>query len=364
MNKLLKRIVVLTIFVLLLMWSKVYATTPTLEQIVNAFNNCSTVKEYATYGSIWNASSNENKLTISVTANNTTTNLEYTLEGSILNANFSQDEAFTGLAVTIVLTDSIGQLHGYSDGELFTTLNSDEISSYSIENEGFEAKEIANKNYQIKIDISKKIPVTNVSDVYIEVSDLQDLKNYISGDGSAEKSKGNIWFNKSGYDGENTLLIAEKENLTENTYKSILSIIEVMFDSSRASDYFKSNYSGISIGNKEFTGVKIEINPTKTEFESRLIPSDSGYKFIRITIDKNMINTAINGTNKNIEEVKKSDTTNKESDSSIKKQDNTLSSEKLPQTGVNMNILSVTTIVTMFVSLFFYKRYRSYKDIK
>lgn len=370
MRKLLKGIIILTILILVSMGVKVYAATPTLEQIANAFNNCSTVKEYATYGSVWNATSNGNKLTISVTANSSTTNLEYTLEDSILSANFSGDDAFTGLAVTIVLTDSIGQLHGYSDGELFTTLNSDKISSYTIENEGFEARETSDKNYQIKIDISKKIPLIDVSNVYIEVSDLQDLKDYISGDGSAEKSKGNIWFNKSGYDGENTLLIAEKDNLTDNTYKSILSIIEVMFDSSKASDYFKTNYSGISVGNKEFTGFKIEINPTKTELEERLIPSNSGYKFARITIDKSLVNSAMNGTDKNTEnkevddKIDNSNNINKESSNSIKEQDNTLPSGKLPQTGVNMTLTIISILTITLIAIIMYKKYNNYKDIK
>ena len=339
MSKLIKKIKVLTIFILLLIGIKVYAATPTLEQIANTFNNCSTAKEYAAYGSIWNATSNGNKLTVSVAANDTTTNLEYTLEDSILSANFSGDDAFSGLAVTIVLTDSIGQLHGYSDGELFTTLNSDKISNYTVENEGFEIKEMSNKDYQIKIDISKKIPLIDVSKDYIEVSDLQESKRYIAGDGVVERSKGNIYFNKYGYDGKNTLLIAEKDNLTDNTYKSILSIIEVMFDSSKASDYFKTNYSGMSVGNKEFTGFKIEINPTKTSFEEKIIPS-SGYKFARITINTSLVNSAMANT------------------------DNTSPSEKTPQTGLNLTLPIVSAIAIVLIAIISYKTYKNYKTKK
>lgn len=363
MNKLLKGIVILTIFALILMCSKVYAATPTLEQIVNTFNNCSTVKEYASYGSVYNASSNGNKFTIAVTANNTTSNVEYTLENTILSANFSGNDAFTGLFVTMILVDSIGQLHGYSDGELFTTLNSDKISSYSIENEGFEAKEISDNNYQIKIDISKKIPLIDVSDAYIEISDLQDLKQYIAGDGSAEKSKGNIWFNKSGYHGENTLLIAEKEGLTNNTYKSILSIIEVMFESSKVSDYFSSNYSGISVGNKEFTGFKIEINPTKTEFEEKLIPSDNGYKFARITIDKNLVNSSIKDLNNEENDEQNKELDNKSDPKLTKKDTTTITARKLPQAGISMNIVFVILVITI-ITIVFYKKYNNCKDIK
>ena len=118
------------------------------------------------------------------------------------------------------------------------------------------------------MDITKKIPLVDFSNTYIEVSDLQDLKKYISGDGSAEKSKGNIWFNKSGYDGEYTLLVAEKGNLTENTYKSVLSILEVMFDNDKVIQHFKNNYPNISTGDKEFKGFNIKVNPKeKTQWE-------------------------------------------------------------------------------------------------
>lgn len=353
MRKLVKEITILTILILVSMGVKVYAATPTLEQIANAFNNCSTVKEYATYGTVWNATSNGNKLTISVTADNTTKNLEYTLENSILSANLSGNFTFAILAANNVLIDSIGQLHGYSDGELFSTLNSDKISSYTIENEGFEID-----NFQIKIDISKKIPLIDFSNVYIEVSDLQDLKDYITGDGSAEKNKGNIWFNKSGYDGENTLIIAEQNSLTDNTYKSILSIIEVMFDSSKASDYFKTNYSGISDGNKEFAGFKIEINPIKTEFEELLLPSDSGCEFARITIDKDLVNSAIDGkinNTENKEEYKKtynSNDTEIENSNSAEEQDNTLSQGDVPQTGLNMALPIVSIIIITVIACY------------
>lgn len=337
MKKLIIGIFIFIVFISMFICKSVYAATPTLDEIANKFNNCDTVKEYATLGSVWKATSNGNKLNISVTANSATTNLEYTLSGSILSANFSGDDAFTGLAVTMVLTDCIGQLHGYSDGELFTTLNSDKIASYTVENEGFEAKETSDKNYQIKIDISKKIPLIDVSDVYIEVSDLQDLKSYISGDGSAEKSKGNIWFNKSGYDGENTLLVAEKENITENTYKSILSIIEVMFNSNKASNYFKSNYSAMSIGNKQFKGFKIEINPTKTEWEEKLIPADSGYQFVRITIDKSEASKAFTNSTSTTETV---DNENKVANISI-----------MPRTGEEQNPFLIILYILITVAI-------------
>ena len=358
MNGKIKVVGVFTLIILFFIGINSYAVTPTLEQIVNKFNNCSTVKDYASKGSVWKATNEENKIITSVTTNDKTIEWEYNLEGSILKAEFSGENAFSGLILCETLTDCIGQLNGYSEGELYSTLNSDKIQDYSVENEGFEIKKTSDGTFKVQIDISKKIPLIDVCDSYIEVSDLEGIKNFISGDGSAEKSKGKIWFNKSGYDGKNTILIAEEGELTENTYKSILSIIEVMFDSSKAADYFKENYPQILTGNKEFDGFKIEVNPTKTEFEEKLIPEDSGYRFIRITVDKEIANKGINGSSY----TEKENTTYSEEKNIIKK-DNTTSNNKLPKAGKNIVVIS-SIIGFMIILLVNYRKYNKFKIIK
>lgn len=331
MKKYIRGVFVIVLAIVMIVGTNVYAATPTLEQIVDTFNNCKTVKEYATMGAVWTASCSDNKINISAVANKTTTNYEYTLENSILTANFEgTDEILGGCVITMVLADSIGQLHGYDDGDLFATFNSEEVSSYTLESHGFELKQLSEESCEIKIDISKKIPLIDTSNMYIEVGDLENLKQYISGDGFAEKSKGDVYLNKSGYDGENTLLIAEKGDLTQNTYKSILSVLEVMFESEKACDYFKPNFSDISVGNKEFTGFKIEVNPSKTEFEEKLIPDDRGYKFIRITIDKNLAMEAIKvDTNSN----------------------NNQSNEELPKAGIEFNYATALNIILVFACM-------------
>lgn len=368
MNKTIKKITILTVLIIILLTnSKVYAVTPTLEQIVDKFNNCSTVKQYANSNYIWKATNSENKITLSATANGSTIEYEFVLQGSILSANFSQEEALSGLMFTSLLVDCIGQLHGYSDGEMFTTMQSDKIINYTVENEGLEIKKTSDDNCQVNIDISKKIPLIDVSNEYIEVDDLQEYKKFISDGGFANLSKGNIWFNKSGDDGENTVLIAEKEKLTENTYKSLLSIIEVMFDSKKSVDYFKSNYSGISVGNKEFTGFKIEVNPVKTETEEKLIPSNSKYEFIRVTINKNLASSAINGTNnenKNTDNINNVDNTNSTNNNiNNNKQengkDNTLSVDNMPKTGVNTILPIVGILVITMLAWIVYVKYKN-----
>ena len=352
-----------------------YGEDITLDQITQKFNNCSTVKKYAEQGYTLSATNTENKINVLYKSEeeNIEYNYEYNLEGTVLSAEFSGDDDFEGMMTAIILVDSIGQLHGYEDGELFATLNAEGIRGYTVENEGFEAKEIEEGKYQIKVDISKKIPLIDISKEYFKVSDLEDLKDFISEDGSADARKGNVRFNKSGYDGENTLIIAEKNELTESAYKSVLSIIEVMFGDNKASEYFQTNYPEFGL-DKEFTGIKIEVNPTKTEFEEDIVPEDSGYKFARITINKNLVISEINkneddpGTQMN--EVENNTIIVNETNIAINTANITNTSDNntkvpsiLPNTGDSFKIF-ILAITFILVGVISYEKYLKYKDIK
>ena len=299
MKKVFKIVFALLLSVIFIDTTNVYAETPTLDKIAETFNKSSMVERYAEAGQTLKATSGENKISVTIVSDSTKSDetgpaialYEYNLNGTILSGEVLMSDSGEGMMsyiIWIMLVDSVGQLHGYDDGELFTTLNSDDIVNYSLEKEGYEIKEKRENVYEAKVDISKKIPLMDMSDTYIEVSDLEDMEKFISGDGSAELNKGNVWFNKSGHDGDYTVLVAEKGNLTSNAYNSILSILTVMFGSSAAADYFEANYPNIGSETKEFKGIKIEVNPTKTEFESKLIADDSGFKFMRIKIDKDV----------------------------------------------------------------------------
>lgn len=298
MKKIINVIYTLIIVVLLFIQLNVHAEIPTLEQISLSFNNSPTVQEYAQYGTIWKAEKNGEKIIITCSSTGSpTVNYEYLLNGNILSSNITgtEDEILKQIIIATILTDSIGKLHGYDYEETYSTLNSEQMMTYNVEEQGFEIKAISTNSFQVKIDISKKLQLLDFSDTYIKVSDLENLKNYISGDGSAEKRVGNVWFNKSGSNGKNVVLIAEKDNLTTNSYNSLLSILEVMFNSTDVVKYFKGNYYPVFIGDKEIRGIKVEVNPTKTDFEEALIPSDSEFIFVRITIDKNEVKNALNG---------------------------------------------------------------------
>lgn len=343
MKKIINITIILLICMLCFLSSGVYATSITLDEIVNKFNTSSIVDDYKNAGGNIKAIKESNSIKVEVTASGKTENVELLLNGNILSIEIDKTEesAFVKSYVTSSIIDIIGQLHGYKEGEVSQTLNSEKASNYTIDNEGYEIEEISTNKFKIKVDITKKIPLVDFSSTYIEVSDLESLKEYISGDGSAEKSKGNIGFNKSGYDGEYTLLVAEKGNLTENTYKSVLSILEVMFNNDKVLDYFKNNYPNISSGDKEFKGFNIKVNPTdKTEWEENLIPSDSGYKFMRITIDKELAISSSTGTDK-VENVT-SDKNNSQTQT-----ENKIDIDTLPRTGEEINVFLIVLYIVV-----------------
>lgn len=287
-----KKILIIAFLLLFMGITNVMAeTAPTLNQIVERFNNSKTVKGFEEGGTKYEASISNNNIIVKVTSTNESKTVEFIVNNNIISTTINNDD-FIGMFAIMIITDAIGTLHGYEEGAVNDTLNSEEFIDYRLETEGIELIPNENEKLDFKIDISKKIPLVDVTNVYIGVEDLDDLKEFISGNGSAESSKGNVWFNKSGYNGDNTVLIAEKNNLTQNAYLSLISIIDVMFDSTKVLNYFKENYSSLN-GNKEFTGFKIELNPVKNQRENSLIPDDEGYEFMRVTIDKNAVNELV-----------------------------------------------------------------------
>lgn len=240
----------------------VNAEDVTLLQVADSFNNCDTVTSYKQYNMDWNAKAEGNKLILTIKSDENNASVEYTLEGSILGASFSEEEALNGLTATVILTDAIGKIHGYEDGELLETLNSDAITNYTIENEGFSIVQLENGGYEIKIDINKKMPLADMSEVYVTEQDLSDFeRDILQSDegGSFSGSKGPLRYSVSNY-GEVIIYIGERDGLTERAYNSIISIIDVIDDSKESSEYFRQNYSGISEGDKSFGDYKISLN--------------------------------------------------------------------------------------------------------
>lgn len=263
----------------------------TLQQIADKINSSKIVLEQKELGQTTVAKTDNNSITITTaTEGFDNTELQFTLTGNILSADVDLSHAVQAM----LLVDSIGQIHGYSDGETYSTQNSEAFLNYTLEKEGVKSTDINADTFTLQIDITKKFPLVDFGSAYIEVSDLEEKKDYIFGGGSGQDSKGNItFFYKNGYiDGYDhevtSLVIGEKEELTENTYKSLMSILEVMFNGKEVLTYFQSNYPDFSHGDKAFSGFKIEIDPVQNEWENSVLGGQY-LSAVRITIDKETI---------------------------------------------------------------------------
>lgn len=274
----------------------VNAKTPSLDEIVKTYNNMEMIKNYANMGASWVATTSDNKLIVTTSSDGLTpTSTEFILEGNILSTSASGDQAFSSALVGNSVVDAVQIIQGYKEGEIYPSLNSKLILNYTLEKEGIELK-VSDTEYSLKLDISKKVPLLDLSNEYFFKEDLESFKDYLSGDGSAEGTKGNVYYHKSGYGNDVKLIVAQKNELTEPTYKSIVTLIEVIFNDIEAPSYFVKNYPYLS-GNKDFDGCKIEINPVKSNDEIRLFKDSPEYKFVRITIDREAFKKSYTGLN-------------------------------------------------------------------
>lgn len=100
----------------------------------------------------------------------------------------------------------------------------------------------------------------------------------------------NIFFYKTDNKDSVSFILAEKEYLSEDTYSSLLAIIETMFDKEVLS-YFKANYKNVE-HSKSFQGFNIELNPPLQAWEDDLLESFHG-KYVRVTINREEVTEAL-----------------------------------------------------------------------
>ena len=281
--------IVLAFFMVMLLQSYTFAETKThtLGEIVEKFNNSNAVKSYKEYGELIATIDEEKSNVISITLAKDEEKLifNYELEGSILSCEFSETEIMQAF-ITSMLADSIGQLNGYEDGELYDTLNSEEILNYTVENEGFEIKKNEGK-YSIKIDINKKIPLVDFSDFYLKPEEFENTKRLIeSGEFGNETGKTlKMSYNLILSEDENYIYMGEENETTESTYNSILSAIEVMYGD-EVVEYFKSICPEISDVDYFNEGFTIE---TDVELAPEEYSIFEGSKVVLVTIDNQYI---------------------------------------------------------------------------
>ena len=285
-------------FISLSAFGNVYAAKNSLETLSKTFNSCSTVTKYKDSNYVMESKVSGNKLIVNSKFNEESKTYEFTLKDSILSI---KTKDMSALFIATILTDCAGQLNGYKDGELFDTLNSDEIADYTLAKEGFEIKTVSEGEYEISIDIDKKLPLVDLSNVYIKPADLDILKNIVdSGEpGGTTGNKTKMSYNVSISDTV-VIYIGERDKITESTYNSILSVIEVIFGENEKNN-FASKYPAMKDENTTFDKYTIEVDLLDSE-----VSLPEGSKITKVTIK----DTSVKDNESDIVTIEKSEATN------------------------------------------------------
>lgn len=272
----------------------VNAAIITIDEVVDKFHNSTMAK----------TSPNE----LRVTYTDTHFFISEILEGPDKHVTFTRTENILSITIdnndtesvaklpkVVNLIDVVGQLHGYKEGELANTFNSNKISDYTLSKEGLEVTTQSTGRQIIKLDITKKVPLIEYKNLSFEKDDFTKNKEDIAKTGSYTGTKGNLYLAKTFTNNQYKITIGERFALTKCSYNSLLAILEIIFeDNEVVLAYFKKYYPEITSENKSFSGISIEINPQKTTQEQKAMPEEHSYYIMRITINKDTIIAAAN----------------------------------------------------------------------
>ena len=253
----------------------------TLNDILNNFNNSENINQLRETSEV-NANINNNVLTIDVTTDGTTTSYLFTLENRDLVYEINANDLTSNL-LFLVICDNIGQFHGLEVNEVANYLSSIDLTTTAVN--GITLTQLENGNYQTRINIDTKIDTSSLNTMYIELSDLESYRDFIEGSGTAQLEKGNLMFYKEGNNITATILIGEKDSLTNLSYNSILSVIELLYPNDL--ENFKTSYP--SLETISFDRYTITTNPELTgTLETLYGQYQDEYQFVLIEIDRSL----------------------------------------------------------------------------
>ena len=253
----------------------------TLNDILNNFNNNENINQLRETSEV-NANINNNILTIDVTTDGTTTSYLFTLENRDLVYEINANDLTSNLLL-LVICDNIGQFHGLEVNEVANYLSSIDLTTTAVN--GITLTQLENGNYQVRINIDTKIDTSSLNTMYIELSDLESYRDFIEGSGTAQLEKGNLMFYKEGNNITATILIGEKDSLTNLSYNSILSVVELLYPNDL--ENFKTSYP--SLETISFDRYTITTNPELTgTLETLYGQYQDEYQFVLIEIDRSL----------------------------------------------------------------------------
>lgn len=258
----------------------------TTKDIADAFNADSQIEIYRGYGMTIEASGTEKGLTIRIESTDFEGNpdvreLKYDFDGKILSGKFEGEDSFTGAFYSARLADVIETKLGFDPGDFTLMMNTDEIQDYTVDKDGFELNSDGD-TLEIKIDTTRKATPVDLSDKYVTVEELEDVREYLI-NGSGTEIAGYVKLFTMCEDdaaGEYLILVSQKNGLGENAYKSVLSALEVILGSDAAED-FAANCKDLT---KEGTygDYTVDVDPELDDFLSSF-DSDENYQIAMIT---------------------------------------------------------------------------------
>lgn len=279
---------VLTIFVALIAANPVNAKTTTLEDVAKAFNESKSIKsigELLEWKSISASYVEEepNVLSISITDNEDfSSSISYELNGNILSYDHLVEDNYL---TAYLVAESVNQVKGRKDGETLENINmfADEFEEFTVEGDGFELNQ-NDSYYSVKIDINKGITLLDVKSFYLKPTDFEIVKRIID-----NKTMGNqtgkatiLAYDVIIDDDKIEIFMGEDGELGDSAYRSILSVIEVIYGK-RGVEYFKDKYSSFDEGNVDYDGFALYVDYDIDDVEETVF---NGTAVAKLTIDR------------------------------------------------------------------------------
>lgn len=266
--------------------------TTTLQAIADQLKTSAIITQYTQTGYTIAVTASANRLTFTI--NNSTTGIQnkvvdMTLNGNTLIGSAPSDDTLAPILFMAVV-DSTQQLLGKIEGESIPTLNSTEIKTYTLSTNHIEVSNVDN-TYTLKFNINTPITLigNSTTNNALTAANFTGNESVMKGDGNliVDSNDGTIKLMKSGTGNAATILIFEKNSLTDNAYKSFVAGLTIMYSDTVATS-FSTDYTSFSDGDRIIGAYNIDIDPNLSTADQATATAGN-YKVVKITIDKTKI---------------------------------------------------------------------------
>ena len=254
-----------------------------LEQLATNFSNSefvSTLRE--SYESV-NVATTTNELVVTIVGTEST---EYRMQLSnhILSLTIPQGDEI-GRNIGIGVYVSLQELLGNDREEVQNMIESDTENTLTLSNDGISFTTLDDGSIYEQMDMRTKLTVRDLSRA-ITKEELEADRDYLTGNGSINYQRGNLYYHKTMVDGQPVITVVQEGTLSDLAYQSIVNTISVLFDEAEAAD-FETQYTDLATGNASLTGYEIEINgtlPTSLDVDY----DEATYDWVVVTITKSL----------------------------------------------------------------------------